>query len=130
MKKDSKGLLWGLLAGGILGSVTALLFAPKPGKALRQDIAEGTAAGVEKVQELAAQASDKGVEIYDKAKDTALLVVSEVKEWTNKCTIDTDEEVKLAVSGIDEAAEEVAADEAEAGTEEDGTDHGDNSPNL
>ena len=59
MKKDNKSLLWGVLAGSIVGSVTALLFAPKPGKELRKDIAEGTTEAVDKVQVIAGQAGEK-----------------------------------------------------------------------
>lgn len=41
LRKDTKGFLLGALAGGVIGSITALLFAPKAGKELRQDIAVG-----------------------------------------------------------------------------------------
>ena len=34
----SKGLLFGFLAGGVIGAVLALLYAPKSGKELRKDI--------------------------------------------------------------------------------------------
>lgn len=34
----AKGLFLGFLAGGIVGGVLALLYAPKSGKELRQDI--------------------------------------------------------------------------------------------
>ena len=37
-KGVAKGLFLGFLAGGIVGSVLALLYAPKSGKELRQDI--------------------------------------------------------------------------------------------
>lgn len=105
MKKDTKGLLWGILAGSVVGSVTALLFAPKPGKELRKDIADGTTGAIEKVQEIAVQAGDKGTELYTKAKEAVESVVIEVKQWSKQC--DTEEvEEKAAVSGIadDEAA--------------------------
>ncbi|MEK8206115.1 YtxH domain-containing protein [Paenibacillus sp. FSL L8-0696] len=113
MKKDTKGLLWGALVGSVVGSVTALLFAPKPGKELRKDIAEGTTAGIEKVQELAVQAGDKSIEIYDKAKDSIGHVVHEVREWSKSCAnaVDEEEKITVTVSGIatEEAVEEAAA---------------------
>ncbi|RJE89771.1 YtxH domain-containing protein [Paenibacillus sp. 1011MAR3C5] len=40
-RKDTKGFLLGAIAGGVIGSITALLFAPKAGKELRQDISTG-----------------------------------------------------------------------------------------
>lgn len=112
MKKDTKGLLWGALVGSVVGSVTALLFAPKPGKELRKDIADGAAAGIEKVQEIAVQVGDKSVELYDKAKDSIGHVVSEVQEWGKSCSDATqDEKATVAVSGI---ATEETVDEAAA----------------
>lgn len=111
MKKDTKGLLWGALVGSVVGSVTALLFAPKPGKELRKDIAEGTAAGIEKVQGIAVQAGDKSIELYDKAKDSIGHVVHEVREWSKSCTNAEEEETAtVAVSGI--AAEETIQEAA------------------
>ncbi|MEK3746619.1 YtxH domain-containing protein [Paenibacillus sp. FSL E2-8871] len=112
MKKDTKGLLWGALVGSVVGSVTALLFAPKPGKELRKDIAEGTAAGIEKVQGIAVQAGDKSVELYDKAKDSLGHVVHEVREWSKSCSTAAEEDTAtVAVSGIatEETIQEAAA---------------------
>lgn len=112
MKKDTKGLLWGALVGSVVGSVTALLFAPKPGKELRKDIAEGTAAGIEKVQGIAVQAGDKSVELYDKAKDSIGHVVHEVREWSKSCSNAAEEDTAtVAVSGIatEETIQEAAA---------------------
>ncbi|WP_379153832.1 YtxH domain-containing protein [Paenibacillus sp. sgz5001063] len=113
MKKDNKSLLWGILAGTVVGSVTALLFAPKPGKELRKDIADGTADAIDKVQEIAGAASEKSTELYSKAKDAALTVVTEVKEWSKQYT-GADEEEKAAVSGIVAEGEsaEIIFDEA------------------
>jgi gas vesicle protein len=112
MKKDTKGLLWGALVGSVVGSVTALLFAPKPGKELRKDIAEGTAAGIEKVQGIAVQAGDKSIELYDKAKDSIGHVVHEVREWSKSCSNDVEDEetATVAVSGI--AAEDTIQEAA------------------
>lgn len=85
-RKQSKGFLLGALAGGVIGSITALLLAPKPGKELRQDIS----AGAHKVQEttvrvagqvgdttgrFAKQIGNQAVQLADKAK----LAVNSVK---------------------------------------------------
>jgi gas vesicle protein len=45
------GFLTGALIGGAIGAMTALIFAPKPGRELRKDIA------------------DRSVELYDKAQE-------------------------------------------------------------
>lgn len=116
MKKDTKGLLWGALVGTVVGSVTALLFAPKPGKELRKDIADGTAAGIEKVHDIAVQAGDKSVELYDKAKDSIVHVVQEVREWGKSAAEEAEEQTAtVAVSGIETEIEAQA--EAEDTTE-------------
>ncbi|CQR54916.1 YtxH domain-containing protein [Paenibacillus riograndensis] len=111
MKKDTKSLLWGILAGSVVGSVTALLFAPKAGKELRKDIAEGTAEAAHKVQEIAGAASDKGTELYSKAKDAVESVVIEVKEWGRQYT-GTDEKKAVEVSGIAAGGDTAEATEA------------------
>ena len=54
-RKDTKGFMLGALAGSIIGSVTALLFAPKSGKELRQDIS----AGAQKVGDTTLYAANK-----------------------------------------------------------------------
>lgn len=45
------GFLTGAIIGGAIGAMTALIFAPKPGRELRKDIA------------------DRSVELYDKAQE-------------------------------------------------------------
>ncbi|WP_379137202.1 YtxH domain-containing protein [Paenibacillus sp. sgz500958] len=104
--KSNKSLLWGVIAGSVVGTVTALLFAPKAGKELRKDIADGTAATLEKVQEVAGQAGDKGAEIIDKTKE----VVIQVREW-GKQHLGLDEEEVVEVSGFAVAETEDAVSE-------------------
>ncbi|WP_342439539.1 YtxH domain-containing protein [Paenibacillus sp. FSL L8-0436] len=125
MKKESKSLLWGILAGSVVGSVTALLFAPKPGKELRKDIAEGTTGAIDKVQDVAGQAGDKGAELYGKAKEAVETVVTEVKEWSKQYIHADEEEKYITLSGkaVEEAeavsdAAEAAFEEAAAGSDE------------
>lgn len=119
MKKDTKSLLWGVLAGSVVGTVTALLFAPKPGKELRKDIAEGTTEAIDKVQEIAAQTGEKTTELYGKAKEAVVSVVSEVKEWSKSKLDGVEEAETVTVSGIDEEAVE-ASEAADAVLEEEG----------
>lgn len=103
MNNNKKNALWGVVVGSIVGSVTALLLAPKAGKELRKDIADGASTTLEKAQGIAAQAGDKSVELYDKAKD----VVVEVREW-GKQRLGSEVEETVEVSGI--TADEVAGD--------------------
>lgn len=68
MKDSNKSLLWGALIGSVVGSVTALLLAPKSGRELRQDITEGARQVSEKGQELAGIVENKVRRSYPKLK--------------------------------------------------------------
>ena len=60
-----------LLVGGGIGAIIALLFAPKSGVELREDIADATRKGIEKSKETAAQLQDKAGEYYEVSRDKA-----------------------------------------------------------
>ena len=60
-----------LLIGGGIGAVIALLFAPKSGQELREDIADVTRKGLEKGKETAAQLQEAAGEYYEISKDKA-----------------------------------------------------------
>src|SRR6476659_3751949 len=66
----------GLLTGTVLGAGLGMLFAPKAGSELRNQLSEqagnlaNTASeGVRKAQESAGEWADQGRKVYDKAKD-------------------------------------------------------------
>lgn len=84
MKEKSKGLLWGALIGSIAGSVTALLMAPKSGKELRQDIADGARQVGDKVQEVAEKVGEQGINLIGVVTDRAEGVISDIQAWRNK----------------------------------------------
>jgi len=60
-----------LLAGAGIGAVVALLFAPKPGVELREDIADATRKGLEKSKEAAAQLQERAGEYYEATRERA-----------------------------------------------------------
>ncbi len=60
-----------LIVGGGIGAILALLFAPKSGQELREDIADATRKGIEKSKETAAQLQDKAGEYYEVSRDKA-----------------------------------------------------------
>jgi len=60
-----------LVAGGVIGAVVALLFAPKPGVELREDIADATRKGIEKSRETATQLGEKAGEYYEVGRERA-----------------------------------------------------------
>jgi gas vesicle protein len=60
-----------LLIGGGIGAVIALLFAPKSGVELREDIADATRKGIEKGKETAAQLQEKAGDYYEVSRQKA-----------------------------------------------------------
>ena len=60
-----------LLVGGGIGAILALLFAPKSGVELREDIADATRKGIEKSKEAAAQIQEKAGDYYEVSRDKA-----------------------------------------------------------
>lgn len=60
-----------LIVGGGIGAILALLFAPKSGVELREDIADATRKGIEKSKETAAQLQEKAGEYYEVSREKA-----------------------------------------------------------
>jgi gas vesicle protein len=94
-KVDGKDFIIGAVVGGLLGAMTALLLAPKSGRELRKDIAEGFETISDKTHQIASTVSEKTSAIaktaatqtsewVDKAKEVAGTVVGEVKTWRDK----------------------------------------------
>ena len=59
------------LVGAGIGAVLALLFAPKSGEELRNDIADATRKGIDRSKEAAQQMGAKAGEYYDSTKQKA-----------------------------------------------------------
>src|SRR5262249_47719326 len=92
----------GLLTGTVLGAGLGLLFAPKSGSELRNQISEqaGSLAnqasegyrkaqatageGVEKGREAYSQAAERGREVYDKAKDAVSRGTAEAERYVRE----------------------------------------------
>jgi gas vesicle protein len=118
IKKEVKSFIIGTAAGAAIGAVTALLFAPKPGKELRKDIADGaqhayevtakTAGQVgESTVRIAKQVGSQTVELAGRAKEAVSGVVGTVTSLRSKSAATVEEE---AAGGVEA--------EAEAGTEQ------------
>lgn len=121
-RKQTKGFLLGALAGGVVGSITALLLAPKPGKELRQDISDGAQKVGETTVKVAGQVGDttgkiakqiggQAVQIAGKTKQAASSVVSSVR-GRSKGTEET--EAVADFDGVAEAGTEETASAIEA----------------
>lgn len=75
-----------LLIGGGIGAVIALLFAPKSGLELREDIADATRKGIEKSKETAAQLQERAGEYYEVGRERASEIYQTAQERAGEFT--------------------------------------------
>lgn len=75
----SKGLLIGFLTGSIVGAAVALLYAPKSGKELRQDIKGKTDELLDEAEKYLDVAKEKASIIYNDGKKKSEQLVAEAK---------------------------------------------------
>ncbi len=75
-----KGLIVGFLTGAAVGSIIALLFAPKSGKELRQDIKVKSQEFMDEADNYLANAKDKATQLINEGKKKSEKLVSEAKE--------------------------------------------------
>lgn len=94
-----------LLIGGGIGAILALLFAPKSGQELREDIADATRKGLEKSKETAAQLQERAGEYYEVSKDKA----NELYQTAQVKASELAEKAKDKAEEISDKAKEVAA---------------------
>jgi gas vesicle protein len=75
----SKGLLIGFLAGGAIGAIFALLYAPKSGKELREDIRNKTDEYMEEADKFIADAKVKAKDVINEGKKKSEKLISDAK---------------------------------------------------
>ncbi len=75
-----------LLIGGGIGAVIALLFAPKSGQELREDIADATRKGLEKGKQTAAQIQERAGEYYEVSREKASELIHTAQEKAGELT--------------------------------------------
>lgn len=76
----AKGLFLGFLAGGIVGGVLALLYAPKSGKELRQDIRNKKDEMLDDAEEYLDIAKHKAQDIINEGKKRSEELISDAKK--------------------------------------------------
>ncbi|RJG15806.1 YtxH domain-containing protein [Paenibacillus thiaminolyticus] len=103
MANGNKKFWIGTLVGGIAGSVAALLLAPKSGRELRADIAEGAQELNEKTQRLAKQIGEQKDNLLATAREKAAGLQEQWSQWRR-----ADDEAELTVldDTVDVAPEE------------------------
>ena len=71
----------GAAVGGVIGGVSALLLAPKSGRDLRHDIADGAKQATEKTQQIAQQIGEKTTGLIEAAKDKTVELKETIQGW-------------------------------------------------
>jgi gas vesicle protein len=70
--------------GATLGAVVALLFAPKSGRELREDLADATRKGVDRARETGSQLSARAGEVYETATTRAGELAASAREAASR----------------------------------------------
>jgi gas vesicle protein len=100
-----------LLIGGGLGAVTALLFAPKPGKELRGDIAGAAQQGYAEALETADRIKEEGERYLEAAREKGAeiyeAVIEEASEFKNEVVESAGRIAEKTKGTIRQAAERV-----------------------
>lgn len=101
-----------LLIGGGIGAVIALLFAPKSGTELREDIAVATKKGIEKSKETAALVGEKAGDYYEVTREKANELYSTVQDKASELYSTAQEkagDLSEKARGLTDKAKEAAA---------------------
>ncbi|GEL77188.1 YtxH domain-containing protein [Tenuibacillus multivorans] len=120
---NSKDFLIGSLIGGIVGASVALLFAPKSGRELREDLNTGAQqvrdrasewrdVAYEKGSEWSSQLQEKSREFSDRVKDTKDQVQDRVNQFRDERMNGDNKEALEVAEAIEEAADELERIEA------------------
>lgn len=119
-ERESKywqGFLAGAFLGGLVGSLLALLLAPKSGRELRSDIRRRSEELYAKAREFFENAGDEAVETLNEARERARAIVQAAQEQAEVIIKDADRTLREArgrVSSTTERLREAARARAEA----------------
>lgn len=101
-----KGLIIGVLAGGAVGALIALLYAPKSGRELRADIKEKADDFMEGAEEYISAAKSRAGEIVSEAKKRSEQLITDAKHKADSLLEDADKLIANARSKAGPVVEE------------------------
>lgn len=104
-----KGLLIGFLAGGAVGAVLALLYAPKSGKELRSDIKVKADEYMGEAEKYIADAKDKAIDMINEGKKKSEKLISDAKLKSEELLKDAEKifgDAKLKTANVINAGKE------------------------
>ncbi len=85
-----KGLLLGLLTGGAIGAAFALLYAPKSGKELREEIKSKSDDYLDDAEKYLAEAKDKAINLINDGKKKSEHLIKDAKIKSDKLMKDAE----------------------------------------
>ncbi len=100
-----KGFMLGLIAGGAIGSIAALLYAPKSGRELRKDIRKKSREVIKETGEYVDSAKTRAAEIISEGRQKAENLINDAKQKADSITRGTE---KLYTQGKEYITEEAA----------------------
>ena len=92
----AKGLFIGFLAGGVVGGIIALLYAPKSGKELRSDIRQRKDEMLDDAEEYLDIAKHKAQDLINEGKKRSEELVSEAKKKAGNLLEDANKILNVA----------------------------------
>ena len=101
-ENSGKGLLIGLLAGGAIGALLGILFAPKSGRELREEIKNKSDEYIDDAEKYIADARTKAKDLINEGKKRSEKLISDAKIKSDELLKDAEKifnDAKLKASG-------------------------------
>ena len=98
--KISQGLLVGFLAGGVVGAVIGLLYAPKPGRELRGDIRQKSSELANDVDLYLKDAQTKAKDLINEGKAKSNTIIEDAKKKAEELLHDAESVLDGAKSKV------------------------------
>jgi gas vesicle protein len=95
-----KGFIVGLLAGGAVGAVLALLYAPKSGRELRKDLSQGAEELLDEAEGAVSAARSRASEIVSDARQRSDQLISDARKRASSLL----EDAEKVISGVRQQA--------------------------
>ena len=111
-----KGMVIGFIAGGALGAALALLYAPKSGRELREDIRGRTDEALDEAEKYIAEAKDKAIDLINEGKKKSEKLIKEAREKSEKLLKDAEkifDEAKVKTGEYVETGKETVGQKRE-----------------
>lgn len=107
-RSSTKSFLLGVVTGGVVGGLIALLYAPKSGKRLRRDIAEKKDEVIEDVEHYIEVTKDKASRLISDGKKKAEAIIDDAVKRAEQISKKAEQMFKSNKNNSDELLNEVS----------------------